>query len=318
VFQSLQWRRQQQQRQRTEVDGAAEDAAAAGAGGEGVEEGVEHAEREQQQQQAAAGPRQDGAAPPQRPSSCGRSGASGGPLSVSFAPDRAAAPERLAGELRTWDVAPGCPAEYLPEWLSNTLDFVVVFGGDGTVLWTCHMFGNRSVPPLVPFNLGSLGFLTPFEPAAMRRVLGRIVRGEATARRLRAVGGRCSCPTPPCSLPAACCFSPFSLQVGPASYAGWSGVVRRPPPGRPLLNTPLPTQPPSTARRLPHPAAPPAALHARPLQRPPALRRPRLAPCLRRRGHPPRCARGPRLLVRPADAGAAAGAGVVRGGQRAP
>jgi len=86
--------------------------------------------------------------------------------------------ERPPGELRTWTVEPDAPGDYLPEWLSNMLDFVVVFGGDGTVLWTCHMFGNRSVPPLVPFNLGSLGFLTPFEPAAMRRVLGRIVRGE--------------------------------------------------------------------------------------------------------------------------------------------
>lgn len=85
--------------------------------------------------------------------------------------------EKPPGVLRTWEVEPGAPGDYLPEWLSNKLDFVVVFGGDGTVLWTCHIFGNRSVPPLVPFNLGSLGFLTPFEPAALRRVLGKVVRG---------------------------------------------------------------------------------------------------------------------------------------------
>ena len=83
----------------------------------------------------------------------------------------------VPGELRTWAAPAGSPGDYLPEWLSNTLDFAVVFGGDGTVLWTCHMFGNRSVPPLVPFNLGSLGFLTPFAPAALPRVLGRVVRG---------------------------------------------------------------------------------------------------------------------------------------------
>ena len=97
--------------------------------------------------------------------------------SVSFAVSAGAAGERVPGELRTWAAPAGSPGDYLPEWLSNTLDFAVVFGGDGTVLWTCHMFGNRSVPPLVPFNLGSLGFLTPFAPAALPRVLGRVVRG---------------------------------------------------------------------------------------------------------------------------------------------
>lgn len=34
-------------------------------------------------------------------------------------------------------------------------------GGDGTVLFCSWLFQN-SVPPVVPFSLGSLGFLTPF------------------------------------------------------------------------------------------------------------------------------------------------------------
>jgi hypothetical protein len=51
--------------------------------------------------------------------------------------------------------------------------------GDGTVLWTCHIFGNQSVPPVVPFNMGSLGFLTPFDPSSADRILEAVMDGEA-------------------------------------------------------------------------------------------------------------------------------------------
>ncbi|KAI8065205.1 ATP-NAD kinase-like domain-containing protein [Gongronella butleri] len=40
-------------------------------------------------------------------------------------------------------------------------DFVITLGGDGTVLFTSWLFQNF-VPPVIPFHLGSLGFLTPF------------------------------------------------------------------------------------------------------------------------------------------------------------
>eukprot|EP00798_Chlamydomonas_sp_ICE-L_P032353 gene32353-5381_t len=63
------------------------------------------------------------------------------------------------GEVATWQ-------EGAVPFIPDELDFVVVLGGDGTLLWTCHLFGNRAVPPLVPFSLGSLGFLTPFSPKA--------------------------------------------------------------------------------------------------------------------------------------------------------
>ena len=59
--------------------------------------------------------------------------------------------------------------------------------GDGTVLWTCHIFGNQSVPPVVPFNLGSLGFLTPFDPGHVASVLQHVMEGEG--ERARAGGG---------------------------------------------------------------------------------------------------------------------------------
>jgi NAD+ kinase len=45
--------------------------------------------------------------------------------------------------------------------LHTKIDLVVTLGGDGTVLWAASMF-KGPVPPIVPFSLGSLGFMTPF------------------------------------------------------------------------------------------------------------------------------------------------------------
>lgn len=83
------------------------------------------------------------------------------------------------GTIRTWQPSDEDEnADFIPEDVANQLDLVVVLGGDGTVLWTCHIFGNRAVPPLVPFNLGSLGFLTPFQPHYVCKVLARTLAGE--------------------------------------------------------------------------------------------------------------------------------------------
>ena len=38
--------------------------------------------------------------------------------------------------------------------------------GDGTVLWTCGLFDKGAVPPLVPFAMGSLGFMVRARAAA--------------------------------------------------------------------------------------------------------------------------------------------------------
>lgn len=59
------------------------------------------------------------------------------------------------GQLRYWT----------PEMCSHSpqlFDFVVTLGGDGTVLFTSWLF-QRIVPPVLPFALGSLGFLTNFD-----------------------------------------------------------------------------------------------------------------------------------------------------------
>ncbi|KAI8323660.1 ATP-NAD kinase [Martensiomyces pterosporus] len=53
-------------------------------------------------------------------------------------------------------------------------DFVVTLGGDGTVLYTSWLF-QTTVPPIIPFHLGSLGFLTVFDHRHARRVLGSAI-----------------------------------------------------------------------------------------------------------------------------------------------
>lgn len=57
---------------------------------------------------------------------------------------------------KTWD------SEDDWEECQTNIDFVIALGGDGTVLWVSSMF-KKSVPPVISFAMGSLGFLTPFE-----------------------------------------------------------------------------------------------------------------------------------------------------------
>ncbi|KAG5221309.1 ATP-NAD kinase domain-containing protein [Salix suchowensis] len=67
------------------------------------------------------------------------------------------------GQLRYWtsDVCSSSP---------HLFDFVVTLGGDGTVLFTSWLF-QRIVPPVLPFALGSLGFLTNFDFADYQAVM---------------------------------------------------------------------------------------------------------------------------------------------------
>ncbi|EEF48919.1 NAD(H) kinase 1 isoform X2 [Ricinus communis] len=60
--------------------------------------------------------------------------------------------------------------------LHTKVDLVVTLGGDGTVLWAASMF-KGPVPPIVPFSLGSLGFMTPFHSEHYRDCVDSILRG---------------------------------------------------------------------------------------------------------------------------------------------
>lgn len=46
--------------------------------------------------------------------------------------------------------------------LTDKIDLIITLGGDGTLLYASTLF-QASVPPVMAFHLGSLGFLSPFE-----------------------------------------------------------------------------------------------------------------------------------------------------------
>jgi NAD kinase len=52
----------------------------------------------------------------------------------------------------------------MDENMLRTIDLVITLGGDGLVMFCNTLFGDTSngVPPVMSFDLGSLGFLAPF------------------------------------------------------------------------------------------------------------------------------------------------------------
>ncbi|XP_052187378.1 NAD(H) kinase 1-like isoform X2 [Diospyros lotus] len=63
--------------------------------------------------------------------------------------------------------------------LHMKVDLVVTLGGDGTVLWAASMF-KGPVPPVVPFSLGSLGFMTPFHSEHYKECLDSVLQGPVS------------------------------------------------------------------------------------------------------------------------------------------
>jgi NAD+ kinase len=66
----------------------------------------------------------------------------------------------------------------------DTIDFIVTLGGDGTVLFASWLFQTSQVPPVIPFHLGSLGFLTAFDPADIHTVLEQTVGCKGIGKRV--------------------------------------------------------------------------------------------------------------------------------------
>ncbi|KAK3104652.1 hypothetical protein FSP39_007137 [Pinctada imbricata] len=63
--------------------------------------------------------------------------------------------------------------------LTNKVDFVICLGGDGTLLYASSLF-QTSMPPVMAFNLGSLGFLTPFNFENFRDEVSFVIQGNAS------------------------------------------------------------------------------------------------------------------------------------------
>lgn len=69
----------------------------------------------------------------------------------------------VEGRVQTQALANGLFLETFTssECLHENVDLVICLGGDGLILHVSTLF-KRAVPPVISFNLGSLGFLTPF------------------------------------------------------------------------------------------------------------------------------------------------------------
>ncbi|XP_058089846.1 probable NAD kinase 2, chloroplastic [Magnolia sinica] len=63
--------------------------------------------------------------------------------------------------------------------LHERVDFVACLGGDGVILHASNLF-RGAVPPVVSFNLGSLGFLTSHTFEEFRKDLGAVIHGNNT------------------------------------------------------------------------------------------------------------------------------------------
>ncbi|XP_069119384.1 uncharacterized protein [Argopecten irradians] len=63
--------------------------------------------------------------------------------------------------------------------LTNKVDFIICLGGDGTLLYASSLF-QSSVPPVMAFNLGSLGFLTPFNFNNFKEQVSCVLEGNAS------------------------------------------------------------------------------------------------------------------------------------------
>ena len=76
---------------------------------------------------------------------------------------------------------------WTPKLCSRTpeiFDLVLTLGGDGTVLYTSWLF-QRIVPPILSFNLGSLGFLTSFRIEQYKKTLNGLMGDEGMRVSLR-------------------------------------------------------------------------------------------------------------------------------------
>lgn len=61
--------------------------------------------------------------------------------------------------------------------LTDRIDFIVCLGGDGTLLYASSLF-QQSVPPVMAFHLGSLGFLTPFQFDNFQEQVTNVLEGK--------------------------------------------------------------------------------------------------------------------------------------------
>ncbi|KAK4529972.1 hypothetical protein CCYA_CCYA03G0829 [Cyanidiococcus yangmingshanensis] len=74
---------------------------------------------------------------------------------------------------------------FVRERHAHLIDLVLCLGGDGLILHVCASLFPEAAPPLMPFHLGSLGFLTPFPFKQYQSSIERVLHGTDTTVTLR-------------------------------------------------------------------------------------------------------------------------------------
>jgi len=59
--------------------------------------------------------------------------------------------------------------------VNDPIDLVVALGGDGLLMYTNTLFKGKSIPPIICFDFGSLGFLAPFAYENFEKEIDRVL-----------------------------------------------------------------------------------------------------------------------------------------------
>ena len=62
---------------------------------------------------------------------------------------------------------------------------IITLGGDGTILFAIKMFYNKSIPPIIAFSLGSVGYLCYFDSEKLETVLWNVLINNSKLRNLQ-------------------------------------------------------------------------------------------------------------------------------------
>jgi len=103
------------------------------------------------------------------------------PRIVVVGDERKGGTKELVRRQALWLTERGCEVETVTDRESSLAalecDFVVVFGGDGSLLAAARRMGDRQRPTL-GINCGRLGFLTSFEKEQSEEALSRLLAGD--------------------------------------------------------------------------------------------------------------------------------------------